>query len=66
VRTDKMSAELLEACAVEIGKLITTDKFMRMVKNPNELARTARDMMKSRRSMKKGMEKLWRVACGVK
>ena len=64
VRTDKMSAELLEACAVEIGKLITTDKFMRMVKNPNELARTARDMMKSRRSMKKGMEKVLQIVFG--
>ena len=66
VRTDKMTAEELEACAVKIGKLVTADKFMRMVKSPSELARTARDMIKDRRSMKKGMEKLWRVVFGIK
>jgi len=66
VRTDKMSTELLEASAVEIGKLVTKDKIMRMVKSPRELARTTKDVMKDRRSMKKGMEKLWRVAFGIK
>ncbi len=66
VRTDKMTAEQLETCAIEIGKTVTTDKFMRMVKNPSELARTAKDMMKDRKSMIKGMEKLWRVAFRIK
>ena len=66
VRTDEMTAEQLEASAIEIGKTITADKFARMVKHPSEFVRTVKDMMKDRRSMIKGMEKLWRVAFGIK
>jgi len=66
VRTDKMSADELEACAVMIGKLVTNDKLMRMLKNPTELVRTAKDMMKSRKSIVKGMSKLWQLAFGVR
>ena len=65
VRTDKMTAEELEACAVKIGKMVTADKFTRMIKHPSELVRTVKDMMKDRRSMRKGMRKLWRVALGM-
>ena len=61
VRTDVMTSEELEKWAVTIGEMVTKDKFQKMMCNPNELIRTARDTMKSKKSIQKGIEKLWHI-----
>lgn len=61
VRTDEMTGDELEEWAVRIGKMVTREKFRRMLTNPSELVRTVRDVMRDKKSVGRTVGKLWKI-----